>query len=326
MHADGSEFMRPAREREAVRPLKCRVSVLVTAYNHVRFITQAVESTVGQRTDFAYEVVIGEDCSTDGTREILLSLRHKYPDKIRLLLRQRNLGNVANLAETLGSCRGEYVALLDGDDYWTSPAKLQRQVDFLDSHPEFSSCAHDVLIVDESGRIVVDGEPRRRSHVIDLPRMLSSDSVRTASVMFRRGLFAELPSWYRTVLVGDWPLHVLNLRHGNMWYDAHVFAAYRIHSGGLWSSAAFVSRRLARIDVYHRLNAELGFAHDRLIRRRIARQYLALAEHYAREHDVARMRESVRQAVQTGGWNPHLLLHRAFLRLVPPLLKARTVR
>src|SRR5262249_15215081 len=143
----------------------------------------------------------------------------------------------------------EYVALMDGDDYWTSPVKLQQQVAFLDAHPEYSSCAHDALVVDENGQPVEGKRRPRRSHVITLRRMLISDSVRTATVMFRRDLFGEFPSWYYTVLVGDWPLHVLNLRHGNMWFEGRVAAAYRIHSQGLWSSAAFVSRRMARIAV-----------------------------------------------------------------------------
>ena len=200
--------------------------------------------------------------------------------------------------------------------------KLQRQADFLDAHAEFSSCAHEALVVDEDGQPVAGANHRpRRAHVITLRRMLISDPVRTASVMFRRGLFGELPSWYYTVLLGDWPLHVLNLVHGTMWFDSEVAAAYRIHSGGFWSSAVSVSRRRARIEAYERLNEELGFAYDSLIRRRIARQYLALADLHARSGDPAGMRECVSQAVHMCGWDPRVLLRRSFLRLLPALLR-----
>ena len=304
-----------------------KISVLIKAYNHERFIAQAVDSALRQHTDFAYEIVIGEDCSTDGTRAVLLRLRDQHPDKIRLLLRERNLGNIRNLTDTLRACRGDYVALLDGDDYWTSPLKLQRQADYLDTHPGFSSCAHNALVVDESAQ-TVSGlyRRRRRSRVIGLRRMLRSDPVPTSSVMFRRGLFGEFPDWYYTVMMGDWPLLVLNLRHGAMWYDGEVLAAHRVHPGGLWSGAEPVRCRLARIEIYRHLNEELQFAHDTLVRRRIARQYVALAEHYTATGDADRGREYLQQALQASRWNPGLLMRRSFLKLLPGLLRLSSWR
>jgi glycosyltransferase involved in cell wall biosynthesis len=310
---------------EEQRPVK--VSVLIKAYNHEAFIAQAVEGVVQQQTDFPYEIVIGEDCSTDSTRAIVVRLREQYPDKIRLLLRERNLGNIRNFTDTLQACRGEYVALLDGDDYWTSAVKLQQQATYLDTHPDFSSCAHNAWVVDDRTQSVVGtSRRRRRSEVITLRRMLISDPVPTSSVMFRRGLFGEFPDWYYTVMMGDWPLLVLNLLHGNMWYEGRVLSAHRIHAGGLWSVAGPVRSRTARIEVYQRLNQELGFAHDALIRRRIARQYVGLAEHYARTGEAARVRECLGQAVRTCRWNPRLLLRGSFLRLLPVLLIPQTAR
>jgi glycosyltransferase involved in cell wall biosynthesis len=295
-----------------------KVSVLIKAYQHERFIAAAVESAVRQDTDFEYEIVVGEDCSRDRTRDVLLALRDRYPDKLRLLLRERNLGNVRNLTETLCACRGEYVALLDGDDFWTAPRKLQRQAAHLDAHPELSSCAHNAAVVDDSGeRVLRNYRPGRRSHVISLRRMLVNDPVPTSSVMFRRALCRQLPDWYYTVPMGDWPLHVLTLRHGGMAYFGEVMGAYRQHAGGLWSSAEPVRARLGRIDVYRHLNAELGLAYDRLIRERMARQYLALADHYRRSGDPARMRSHLREALQVCRWNPRLLVRRSFLRLLP---------
>jgi glycosyltransferase involved in cell wall biosynthesis len=299
-----------------------KVSVLIKAYNHERFIARAVESALEQRADFPYEIVIGEDCSTDGTRAVLLGLRDTYPDRLRVLLRERNLGNIRNLTDTLAACRGEYVALLDGDDYWTSSDKLQQQVDYLDAHPDFSSCAHNAVVVDESGHGVI-GTYRspHRPHALTLRRMLVNDPVPTSSVMFRRGLFDQFPPWYYTIMMGDWPLHVLNLRHGPMWYDAQTLAAHRVHAGGLWSGAEPVRRRTARIEIYERLNEELGFMHDGLIRGRIARQYVALAAHHAAARDAVQVRDCMRRAVRTARWSPRLLLRRSFLRLLPGLLK-----
>lgn len=299
-----------------------KVSVLIKAYNHEPFIARAIDSALQQRTAFAYEIVVGEDCSTDGTRGVLQTLAATYPDRIRLLLRERNLGNIRNLTDTLQACRGEYVALLDGDDYWTSPVKLQQQVAYLDAHPDFSSCAHNAVVVDATAQAELGTyRPPHRSHAITLRRMLISDPVPTSSVMFRRAIVGEFPAWYYTIMMGDWPLLVLNLRHGNMWYDAQVAAAHRVHAGGLWSGAEPVRRRRARIEIYERLNEELRFAHDLLIRGRIARQYLALAEHHATTGESAQVRECVRHALRTSRWSPRLLLRRSFLQLLPGLLK-----
>ena len=128
-----------------------KVSVHMITYNHERFIAQAIEGVLMQQTDFAVELVIGEDCSTDGTRAIVRRYGERYPERIRLLLQERNLGARANALATLNACRGQYIALCEGDDYWTDPTKLQKQVDFLESHPECSLCFHRVLVVYEDG-------------------------------------------------------------------------------------------------------------------------------------------------------------------------------
>src|SRR4051794_3890726 len=119
-----------------------KVSVCMITYNHERFIEQAVASALTQATSFEYEIVIGEDCSTDRTRNILIELQRANPDKIRLLLPEHNLGAQRNFVQTLDMCRGQYIAYLEGDDYWTSSAKLQQQVDFLDQHADFAICFH----------------------------------------------------------------------------------------------------------------------------------------------------------------------------------------
>ena len=104
-----------------------------------------------QEADFSYEVVIGEDCSTDRTRPIVMEYARAYPGKIRLVVGSERVGAPRNFARTLEACQGQYIALLDGDDYWTSPDKLRKQVEFLDRRPECAICFHDVLVVYEDG-------------------------------------------------------------------------------------------------------------------------------------------------------------------------------
>ena len=131
---------------------KCMVSVSLLTYNHEDYIRQCLDGIVNQKTNFAFEVVVGDDCSSDGTREILREYEKKYPDIFKLVLREKNLGPTKNLYDVLKRCKGKYIAGLEGDDYWIDENKLQTQVDFLESHQEYIGCAHEVKMVDEYGK------------------------------------------------------------------------------------------------------------------------------------------------------------------------------
>src|SRR5262245_50682632 len=130
-----------------------KLSVIVLAYNHEKFIRQALDSVLQQQLDCDFEILIGEDCSTDDTRSIVKQYRDRAPDRIQLFLPIENLGFFGNkiFAALLRMARGEYLAMLDGDDYWTAVDKLQKQVRFLDSHPRCAMCFHNVLQVQEDG-------------------------------------------------------------------------------------------------------------------------------------------------------------------------------
>ncbi len=112
------------------------VSIHMTTYNHAPFIVQAIEGVLQQKTDFPFELVIGEDCSIDGTREIVFEYQKKYPDIIRVIASEKNVGMKNNGYRTTRACQGKYIAFCEGDDYWQSPHKLQKQADYLERHPE----------------------------------------------------------------------------------------------------------------------------------------------------------------------------------------------
>ena len=105
-------------------------------YNHEKYISKALDSILMQKTNFSYEIVIGEDCSTDKTRDILINYKKQYPDRFKLLLNEKNLGAYKNAHQALQACKGEYIAFLEGDDYWINPDKLQIQIEYMDAHPE----------------------------------------------------------------------------------------------------------------------------------------------------------------------------------------------
>ncbi len=113
------------------------VSVFMVTYNHEPYIAQAIEGVLQQETSFPFELVIGEDCSTDGTREIVFDYQKKYPDTIRVITSDKNVGACKNGLRTEKACRGKYIAFCDGDDYWHHPRKLQKQIEFLETHPDY---------------------------------------------------------------------------------------------------------------------------------------------------------------------------------------------
>lgn len=244
-----------------------KVSVLMITYNHERFIAQALDSVLMQQVDFEYEIVVGEDCSTDSTRQILLEYQQNYPDKIRLLLQRKNLGMIGNMVETCNACRGDYIALLEGDDFWTSPQKLQKQVDLLETHPECSGCFHNVLMAQEGApeknRLFHNAPLAKR--FFSLEDIVSSHFIPTCSTVFRASMFAGFPDWYLEMPMGDWPLHILNTEHGPYAYLDEVMATYRIHGGGAWSGNSRLAILDKTIQVCYRIDLYLIGRHPREI-------------------------------------------------------------
>lgn len=143
-----------------------KVSIVFITYNHEKYVERALRSVLEQETDFPFEVIVGEDCSTDSTRKIIHELQKEYPKQVKPLFREKNLGRpTKNVYETMMKCQGEYVAFLEGDDYWSDKHKLQKQVDFLEAHPEYIAAAHGCELIDENGDVITDENVRR---VIDL--------------------------------------------------------------------------------------------------------------------------------------------------------------
>lgn len=217
-----------------------KVSVCCITYNHEHFLAQAIESVLMQQTDFDVELVIGEDCSTDNTRAIVLDYQQRYPGRIRALLPAANLGIMVNLFNTLNACEGEYIALLEGDDYWTDPQKLARQVAVLEAQPECVLCIHDAEVFADDGSI----EPHPYSS--QFPALLSAEhpvitqsdlvlkswGMPTASMLFRRSAM-QLPEWYKGVYSGDYTLQLLLTQHGYIYYLPRVMSRYRHHAASI---------------------------------------------------------------------------------------------
>lgn len=132
------------------------VSVIVLTYNHKAYLRQALDSVLMQKTDFYFEILVGDDASSDGTSEIVREYAKKYPDLIHSFIRGKNMGATANFCDLLRRSQGRYINGCEGDDYWTDPSKLQKQVQYLEAHPECSGCTHGIVIVDENGTPLKD--------------------------------------------------------------------------------------------------------------------------------------------------------------------------
>ena len=211
------------------------VSVCMITYNHEMFIEKAIEGVLMQKTNFPVELVIGEDCSTDRTREICLKYKNEYPDRIKLLLREKNLGIMGNFIDTLQSCTGRYIALCEGDDYWTDPYKLQKQADFLDANAGFSICFHSVKVL-KRNRLRRDKITRDVPETTDIYTLAEGNYIHTPSVMYRRrGEVLKEFEKAAGLSVGDYVLHMFHARYGKIKKIPDAMAVYRIHEGGVWS-------------------------------------------------------------------------------------------
>lgn len=208
----------------------CQVSVCITTFNLAPFIAQAIDSVIDQRVNFPYEIIISDDCSKDDTQKILENYREKYPHLIKILFNEVNVGATKNTVKILSEARGKYVALLDGDDYWTNPEKLQIQYDFLESNPDFAICFHgsDVYTAGELKPhfLPVPQFRKSRSKMMDL--LIYDSFMPTSSIMFRNHLIERFPpEYYATRGINDWPLNVLLSQRGDIGYIDISMSVYR---------------------------------------------------------------------------------------------------
>ncbi|MBF8150975.1 glycosyltransferase family 2 protein [Winogradskyella sp. F6397] len=225
------------------------VSVSVVTYNHANYIKQCLDGILMQKTTFPYEIILGEDDSTDGTRAICKNYAERFPVKIRLFLRSRKdvikiNGNPTgrfNFMENLKSCQGKFIALCEGDDYWTDPLKLQKQVDLLESSPNLVACHHwQKNAVLQEGLFIEKDAPKKGhgyfpKKIATVENIFSNEMrVKTRTVMFRNIIDPNFfPYWFSEVAFGDVPLSFLLGKHGDFGFIDEEMAVYRLTGNGV---------------------------------------------------------------------------------------------
>lgn len=215
------------------------VSIFMLAYNHGKYISKAIQSILDQKTNFDFNIVIGEDCSNDNTRSIIADFAHRFPGKFKLLLHQDNVGAKENMFLTLKECQGQYIAMLEGDDYWSHSGKLQLQVDYLNAHPECSLCA--TAFERLKGDELFPDMPKQNH--IGFNQMLIANTIGTASVLFpKRFITPQTFHYLAQFNIGDWPLWCWLLKKGDGVVLPEMTAVYRINESGVWSRHDYYSQ------------------------------------------------------------------------------------
>ncbi|MBI5134906.1 glycosyltransferase [Candidatus Uhrbacteria bacterium] len=205
------------------------VSIVCATYNHELYIAQAIESFLMQKTAFEVEIIIGEDCSADKTKEICIFYKKKHLDKIKLLLQEKNIGAMQNHVSALRASEGKYIANCDGDDYWTDSYKLQKQVDYMERHPECSLCFHAVEIVKgktKTGKII---RAASQDKIFPSNQLFGlGPEAPTSSLLFKKKSIENLPQWLLDAPVGDIPLKLTLAQHGTVAYINEVMSIRRV--------------------------------------------------------------------------------------------------
>lgn len=202
------------------------LTICTIAYNQEKFITQTLEGIVMQRTDFKFEAVVADDASTDGTVKLIAGYAERYPGIIKPVLRDKNLGMIGNFTDVLSRMTGKYIALCEGDDYWTDPLKLQKQVDFLEANPGYAVCFHSVKILTADGKLI-DDFAREVPETTDIYELGNGNYIRTASVVFRNNpeVLSDFVLW--KFPVGDPVLEFLFATQGKIKKLPGAMAVYR---------------------------------------------------------------------------------------------------
>jgi glycosyltransferase involved in cell wall biosynthesis len=218
------------------------VTIFNWAFNHKDYIRESIDSILMQKTNFKVEIIIHDDSSTDGTKEIITEYQQKYPHLFNNILQVENQWSQGKsvMDPLFEKAKGKYIALTHGDDYWTDPCKLQKQVDFLENNKEFSICFTDYLVYDESGKKINYPELKNKyknKSVFSRNNIIFSNFIPTVTVMFktRKEVFSKLdPNLYP----GDWFLHILNSEYGKIKFLPFESAVYRKHDEGVCSATS----------------------------------------------------------------------------------------
>lgn len=237
------------------------VSVCMITYNHENYIREAIEGVLMQNTNFPIELVIGEDCSSDNTRKIVMEYVEKYPKTIHPLLPENNLGMLENFSKTLQACTGKYIAICEGDDYWTDPYKLQKQVEILENNNQLVACITNSSVCSPENKILKREKnviaPSNKSGIYTIDDFFKNNhQYPTLTAVFRSNNLDKIIiniSKLSNPFLGDWILWILLYQYGDFYFLNEVTAAYRINPNSVTHTVNVIKRWEADFEIRSKL-------------------------------------------------------------------------
>jgi glycosyltransferase involved in cell wall biosynthesis len=214
------------------------LSVCMITYNHIKYIREAIDGVLMQKVNFPWEIIIADDFSTDGTREIVLEYKKKYPNLIKLILQENNVGPAKNFMDLMSAPKSKYIAYIEGDDYWTDDLKLEKQVSLMLENPGCSISVHPCYlhksIYNKKSIGFFKGDQVRRYGISDILKNAGQTSP-SSSYVILRDIIDILPPWINSAPVGDLIIEMYSMKLGFGLYMPDVMSAYRVISQNSWS-------------------------------------------------------------------------------------------
>jgi glycosyltransferase involved in cell wall biosynthesis len=263
-------------------------------FNHKNYISDAIEGFLKQETNFPFEILIHDDASSDGTAEIVRQYQAENPGLIRAFLQSENQYSQGNKPGRIlvNLSKGKYIALCEGDDYWTDPFKLQKQVEFMEAHPGCTISSHKLMIKYENGVQedevfpAIDG-----NHLFTLNDLLKNRFLKTCALMYRRIDDEGYLEFVKGFRVGDAPLIFYYAQMGYVGYLGDCMAVYRVHGGGVWSRRSNFDQIMAGLDTRLRLKSKLNVRFPKVYNAKILMHSLNIANHFYKHGEIEKAKE-----------------------------------
>lgn len=275
------------------------VSINCLTYNQENIISDAIESFLAQKLNFNYEILIGDDCSIDNTSKVVEDYIKKYPGRIKLISSDRNVGYIKNSRRLHENSKGKYIAICDGDDFWIDPLKLQKQVDYMEKHPNCTMCFHAAKIVNYERKLLgTSVRPSKNSKSFTSGDLAIGGGgfFPTSSLLYPKKIMDNPPSWYFDSSVGDYPLALILSHHGYAYYIDEFMSVYRTGVIGSWTSELLSGENITKnkidnnkgdIEILENFNNYSDLVHMKDVDRAILIRKLYLSI-YQREKEVFR--------------------------------------
>ncbi len=286
-------------EERSQLPANPMVSICCITYNHKNFIVDAIESFLMQKTNFPIEILIHDDASDDGTANIVREYENNHSNLIRAVYQTENqyskgkkvTHNLYNIA------RGKYIAFCEGDDYWTDPLKLQKQIDFLEAHPTCSICFHKVLRMHE-------GHKNESYYVPDIlgDKIFTKDDIysrhfiQTCSVVIRNMVTEEYINFAVGMPLGDYALLCYYAQLGDIGFLDDVMATYRIHQGGVWTMRSYAERERDAIDTRLKIKERLNIIDNDIYDKATLSRMLRILRYFIKTYDLTMLKKYLKMA------------------------------